>query len=180
MRCIAVGATLLSGTAILLAGGCRDRSVEGKRMTVPLNQKTGRTNHLAGEKSPYLLQHAAQPGGLVSVGRRGLRQGARREQADLPQHRLLDLPLVPRHGARVVRERGRSPRFLNEHFVSIKVDREERPDVDQHLHDVRAGDDRPGRLADERLPDAGPEAVLRRHVFPADQLASDSPASWTC
>ena len=35
------------------------------------------------------------------------------------------------------------------------------------LHDLRAGDDRIGRLADERLADAGPEAVLRRHLLSA-------------
>ena len=32
--------------------------------------------------------------------------------------------------------------LMNEHFVSIKVDREERPDLDDDLHDRRAGDDR--------------------------------------
>ena len=36
------------------------------------------------------------------------------------------------------------------------------------LHDVRAGDHRSGRLADERVAHAGPEAVLRRHLLPAD------------
>ena len=46
-----------------------------------------------------------QPGRLVRVGRGGVRQGAAREQADLPLDRLLDVPLVPRHGARVVRGR---------------------------------------------------------------------------
>ena len=51
-------------------------------------------------------------------------------QADLPVDRLLDLPLVPRDGARVVRERAVAA-VLNEQFVSIKVDREERPDVDR-------------------------------------------------
>ena len=39
-------------------------------------------------------------------------------------------------------------RFLNEHFVSIKVDREERPDLDAGLHGRGPGDDRRGRLAD--------------------------------
>ena len=49
--------------------------------------------------------------------------------ADLPLHRLCGLPLVPRHGARVVRGRGHGRR-PQRHFVSIKVDREERPDLD--------------------------------------------------
>ena len=51
-----------------------------------------------------------QPGRLVPVGRRGVRAGPRRGQADLPVGRLLVVPLVPRDGARVVRGRRRSPR----------------------------------------------------------------------
>jgi uncharacterized protein len=56
---------------------------------------------------------------------------------------------------------------MNEHFVNVKVDREERPDVDGDLHDGGAGDDRARRLADDRVPDGGPAPVLRRHVLPA-------------
>src|SRR5690348_12418409 len=44
-------------------------------------------------------------GGLVSLGPRGVREGARREQADFSLDRVLDLSLVPRDGARVVRKR---------------------------------------------------------------------------
>ena len=64
------------------------------------------------------------------MGRGGLCPGAPGKQTDLPEHRLLHLPLVPRHGARILRERAVAA-FLNAHFVSIKVDREERPDVDK-------------------------------------------------
>jgi uncharacterized protein YyaL (SSP411 family) len=42
-------------------------------------------------------------------------------------------------------------RLLNADFVSIKVDREERPDVDRVY--IRAVDDRLGQLADDGLPD---------------------------
>ena len=52
-----------------------------------------------------------QPRGLVSLGTGGARAGARGGQADLPLDRLLDLPLVPRHGARVVRDGARSPKL---------------------------------------------------------------------
>src|SRR5437660_9239522 len=45
----------------------------------------------------------AQSGGLVSVGTRGLRQSAPGKQTNPPEHWLLDLPLVPCDGARVVR-----------------------------------------------------------------------------
>ena len=43
---------------------------------------------------------------------------------------------------------------MNEHFVNVKVDREERPDVDALYMDATRRDDRAGRLADDRLPDA--------------------------
>jgi hypothetical protein len=55
---------------------------------------------------------------------------ARRRQADLPLDRLLVLPLVPRDGGGVF-EKDDVAAFLNAHFVSIKVDREERPDLDE-------------------------------------------------
>ena len=87
-------------------------------------------NRLAGERSPYLLQHAQQSCRLARLERRGVRPCTHREQADLPVDRILDVPLVPRHGTRIIRERRRRG-FLNAHFVSIKVDREERPDVDR-------------------------------------------------
>ena len=51
-----------------------------------------------------------QSGRLVSVGDEAFDDGGAPGQADLPVDRLLDLPLVPRDGARVVRERRRSRR----------------------------------------------------------------------
>ena len=41
---------------------------------------------------------------------------------------------------------------MNEQFVSVKVDREERPDVDALYMDAVSRDDRARRLADDRLP----------------------------
>ena len=58
--------------------------------------------------------------------------------------------------------------LMNEHFVSIKVDREERPDLDAIYMDAVAGDDRQRRLAADGVPDARRQAVLRRHVLPAE------------
>ena len=72
-----------------------------------------------------------QPGGLVSVGPGGAGRGARAGPADLPLDRLRGVPLVSRHGARVVRGRGDRAPTLRRDFVAIKVDREERPDLDQ-------------------------------------------------
>ena len=88
-------------------------------------------NRLAAEQSPYLLQHANNPVDWYPWGDEAFEAARDDRQADLPVDRLRDLPLVPRHGARVVRERRASRSVLNDLFVSIKVDREERPDVDR-------------------------------------------------
>ena len=56
--------------------------------------------------------------------------------------------------------------YLNQHFVSIKVDREERPDVDQIYMNAVTALNRPGRLADEHVPDIRRQAVSRRHLLP--------------
>ena len=63
-------------------------------------------------------------------GEEAFAKARRGEQTHFPQHRLFHLPLVPCDGARIVRDEAVA-KFLNEHFVSIKVDREERPDVDK-------------------------------------------------
>ena len=89
-------------------------------------------NRLAAREQPV------SPAARRTIPSTGTRGGTRRSRAratedlpDLPLDRLLDLPLVPRDGARVVRERRRWPRVLNAGFVPVKVDREERPDVDR-------------------------------------------------
>ena len=58
--------------------------------------------------------------------------------------------------------------LMNELFVNIKVDREERPDVDEIYMDAVQMMTGHGRLADDRVPHARRRAVLRRHVFPAE------------
>ena len=88
-------------------------------------------NRLAGSTSPYLRQHADNPGRLVAVDTRGFRGGEAAQRPDPSLDRLRRLPLVPCHGARELLRRRQSPTLLNENFVCIKVDREERPEVDQ-------------------------------------------------
>ena len=85
-------------------------------------------NRLANETSLYLRQHANNPVDWYPWDRSaGPCEGTR--PADLPLDRLLGVPLVPRHGARELRGRA-TAKVMNEHFVCIKVDREERPDLD--------------------------------------------------
>ena len=106
-----------------------------------------------------------QPGRLVPVGRRGVRPGPGRGPAGPAVGRLLGLPLVPRHGPRVLR--GRRHRGPDERAVR---QREGRPRGAtrrrRHLHGRRPGHDRPRRLAHDRVPHARRQPVLRRHLLP--------------
>ena len=65
-------------------------------------------NLLAGETSPYLLQHAHNPVHWRPWGAAALAEAKRRRLPDSAVDRLRRLPLVPRDGARVVRERRNS------------------------------------------------------------------------
>jgi uncharacterized protein YyaL (SSP411 family) len=87
-------------------------------------------NRLAGETSPYLLQHANNPVDWFPWGPDAL---ARAKLLDRPI--FLSIGYAACHWCHVMEresfEDGETARFLNDHFVSIKVDREERPDLDQ-------------------------------------------------
>ena len=123
-------------------------------------------NRLAGETSPYLLQHADNPVDWYPWGDEALARARARGQADPAVDRLLGLPLVPRDGARVVRGREVAA-VMNEHFVNIKVDREERPDLDQIYQTAHALlDRRSGGWPLTMFLTPGRRAVLRRHLFP--------------
>ncbi|MCK7522291.1 MAG: thioredoxin domain-containing protein [Ignavibacteriales bacterium] len=112
------------------------------------------TNRLARETSPYLLQHAHNPVDWYPWGEEAFDARPARGQAGLPLHRLFDLPLVPRDGTGVLRGRGGRPAPQRGTSSAIKVDREERPDVDQHLHGRLPEADRHGRLAADGRHDA--------------------------
>lgn len=87
-------------------------------------------NRLAKEKSPYLLQHAHNPVDWFPWGEEAF-QVARERQVPI----LLSIGYSTCHWCHVMeRESFTDPAtgaFLNANFVSIKVDREERPDVDK-------------------------------------------------
>src|SRR4051794_12213088 len=83
-----------------------------------------------------------QPRGLVSVGRRSLRAGPSGGQARARVDRLRGVPLVPRHGARIVRGRGR--RRVDELLVRLHQGGPRgAPGRRRDLHGRRAGHDRP-------------------------------------
>jgi len=87
-------------------------------------------NRLAREKSPYLLQHAHNPVDWFPWGEEAFAR-ARAENKPI----FLSVGYSTCHWCHVMEhesfESAAMAAFLNEHFVSIKVDREERPDVDQ-------------------------------------------------
>ena len=86
-------------------------------------------NSLAGETSPYLLQHAENPVDWLPWGDEAL---ARAREQDKPV--LLSIGYAACHWCHVMAhesfEDEETAAVMNERFVCVKVDREERPDVD--------------------------------------------------
>jgi len=87
------------------------------------------TNRLILEASPYLLQHAHNPVDWYPWGDEAFDR-ARRESKPV----FLSIGYATCHWCHVMEEESfedeEIARFLNQHYVAIKVDREERPDVD--------------------------------------------------
>src|SRR5919198_1393835 len=92
-------------------------------------------NRLATETSPYLLQHAENPVDWYPWGEEAL---ARARAEDKPL--IVSIGYSACHWCHVMeRESFENPEIaalMNEHFVCIKVDREERPDVDSIYMDA--------------------------------------------
>src|SRR5205085_4354189 len=88
------------------------------------------TNRLSNETSPYLLQHSHNPVDWFAWGDEAFEK-ARKEDKPI----LLSIGYAACHWCHVMAhesfENEEIARLMNEHFVNIKVDREERPDLDQ-------------------------------------------------
>ncbi|RSO13841.1 hypothetical protein DMH18_02585 [Streptomyces sp. WAC 06783] len=86
-------------------------------------------NRLANSQSPYLLQHADNPVDWWPWGEAAMREAKRR---DVPI--LLSVGYAACHWCHVMAHESFEDEavaaVINEHFVAVKVDREERPDVD--------------------------------------------------
>ncbi len=96
------------------------------------NQSTSQSenfNHLAGQSSPYLLQHAKNPVDWYPWGEEALAK-AKAENKLL----IISVGYAACHWCHVMEhesfEDSTVANLMNEHFVNVKVDREERPDVD--------------------------------------------------
>ncbi len=88
------------------------------------------SNHLIHESSPYLLQHVHNPVNWYPWGEEAFAK-AKREDKPI----LLSIGYSTCHWCHVMEEESYSDaevgKVLNEAFIAIKVDREERPDIDQ-------------------------------------------------
>ena len=93
------------------------------------DNKKGEANRLIDEKSPYLLQHAYNPVDWYPWSKEAFE---RAEREDKPV--LLSIGYSSCHWCHVMEkevfEDPSAARAINDAFVSIKVDREERPDID--------------------------------------------------
>jgi uncharacterized protein len=87
------------------------------------------SNRLANATSPYLLQHKDNPVDWFEWGEEAFAEARRR---DVPV--LLSVGYAACHWCHVMAhesfEHVPTAEYLNQHFVSVKVDREERPDID--------------------------------------------------
>lgn len=90
------------------------------------------TNRLIHEKSPYLLQHAHNPVDWYAWGEEAFEK-AKREDKPI----FLSIGYSTCHWCHVMEDESfsdpKTAELMNQHFVSIKVDREERPDLD-HIY----------------------------------------------
>ncbi len=93
------------------------------------NEKARHTNELINETSPYLLQHAHNPVNWMPWGDKALEK-ARKENKPI----FLSIGYSSCHWCHVMEresfENEEIAEVLNKDFIPIKVDREERPDLD--------------------------------------------------
>jgi uncharacterized protein len=115
-----------SGLNLQKSGGCFIAAIAAAEYS----HRAMHTNRLAREKSPYLLQHAHNPVDWFAWNNEAFEK-AHAENKPI----FLSIGYSTCHWCHVMEresfEQEAVGKFLNEHFVSIKVDREERPDVDK-------------------------------------------------
>lgn len=116
-----------SGTAVSSDSSHNLRTVEAFIQRAMTEDKT--PNRLIKEKSPYLLQHAFNPVDWYPWGEEAF-EAARQQDKPI----FLSIGYSTCHWCHVMEresfENDRVAAVMNENFVSIKIDREERPDID--------------------------------------------------
>jgi len=118
------------GKRAAIAGGRKYAPTIITRVNAPADGKPPYTNRLASETSPYLRKHAHNPVDWYPWGTEALER-ARRDGK--PIH--LSVGYSACHWCSVLEEESfedaATAKILNDNFVNIKVDREERPDIDR-------------------------------------------------
>jgi uncharacterized protein len=120
---------LITITALILfTSSCRNSRPEMDFNLINMDEKY--TNDLINESSPYLLQHAHNPVHWYPWGQKALEK-ARKENKML----IISIGYSACHWCHVMENESYSDTVvankMNDHFICIKVDREERPDIDQ-------------------------------------------------
>jgi len=139
--------TRAAAFALCLALGCKGSERQPGHQVRPLPASSASTsvrtpaqirrtgNHLTGSASAYLRQHAHNPVDWYPWGSEALALAVK-----LDRPIFLSIGYVSCHWCHVMEkevfEQDDVAAFLNEHFISIKVDREERPDLDQVYMDA--------------------------------------------
>ena len=121
--------TLLVGAVCLVGLGMHSRTaVADPVVAKPAAHK--HTNRLSKESSPYLLLHAHNPVEWYPWGPEALER-AKAEKKPI----FLSIGYTSCYWCHVMErqvfENEAIAAYMNEHFINIKVDREERPDIDE-------------------------------------------------
>ena len=123
---------IISVLVVTLAYAGEQKAVQHNTVDAYLQQHRqagDKPNRLIEQSSPYLLQHAYNPVDWYAWGEEAFEQ-ARRQDKPI----FLSIGYSTCHWCHVMaHESFENPEiaaYLNKHFISIKVDREERPDID--------------------------------------------------
>jgi uncharacterized protein len=100
-----------------------------------MNTTTTKTNHLANENSPYLLMHAHNPVEWYPWGEEAFKIAKTKKKL-----LIISIGYSACHWCHVMEKESFSDdnvaQIMNKYFISIKVDREERPDIDKIYMDA--------------------------------------------
>jgi hypothetical protein len=121
---LGLGVVLLAGLVLIIAS-----IVKGEKETLTASVLHKNTNRLIDEMSPYLLQHAHNPVDWYPWSKEAF-EIAKKQDKPI----FLSIGYSTCHWCHVMKRESftneRIAKIMNEHFVNIKVDREQRPDVD--------------------------------------------------
>ena len=146
---------------IVFLGGCNKKAIS-------TTNTNGTANKLINESSPYLLQHAYNPVDWHPWGDEALKKAKKEDKLI-----IISVGYAACHWCHVMEhesfEDSLVASIMNEHFIPVKVDREERPDVDDvymtaaHLINKRGG----WPLNAIAMPDGKP--IYAGTYYPKDQ-----------